>query len=200
MVATLIILAGLASGPEAQFMGHATYMAASDLQDTQAPGGFGKNDRKPIAIHDPAILGNAARAVLCRSTTGFTIWLVNGGRKPAWFRAADGNILGWLEAKDKAGRWKPIEYHYWYSCGNSYHRVATLPGRGWRFEVSVPTGKHPTVVRWRMADFEREYFVSNEVAASIPIERFDLGPKLQKESALQTKWVVPTLMPKSMID
>lgn len=196
MIATLLILTGQVS-TDVKYMNRAVYMAASELKDPLAPGGFGTSDRKPMEIRDRNLLGTAARAVLSRTKTGFTLWLVNGGREPAWFRAADSNILGWLEAKDGSGNWKPIEYHVWSDCGNSYHRVAALPGHGWRFDVAIPNGKLKTSVRWRTIGADGTDIVSNEVGANIPLERFSLSPNTEKDNRLQSA-TVPILMPKSL--
>lgn len=120
MIAALFLIATQAQKPEGNYMGPARYYAGSNLPDPQAAGGYGTSDRLPVRITDRALLGNSARPVLSRTGSVFTLWVVNGGTQPTWFRAADSNILGWLEARDASGKWKPIEFHQWYSCGNSY--------------------------------------------------------------------------------
>lgn len=195
----VLLLAVLApqSKPEGNFISPARYIAGSRVHDTRAPGGFGSSDRFPVAVADRRMLFSVPKAFLKAESGGFDIWLTNGGKSTAWFHAADSNLRAVLEAKDARGQWRPIEFHYWASCGNSYHRVALGQNEGWNFKVVVPKGPLRTQVRWHLYNNETDLF-SNGVDAGIPRERFELSPEMAKGQRLRFDWGVPTLVPKGM--
>lgn len=194
----VLLLAGqypFANG-DPRYIQYAAYIAGSKVMDPEAPGGFGPSDRYPAVVKDLKLLGNAGpKATLVRTKKGFVLHLANAGPKEVWFRAGDSNLLGYLEAKDSRGVWRPIEYKPWYTCGNSYHRVQLPAGMGWSFEREVPTGDLKTSVRWRFTGPDE--LISNEVASTIPSTRFELEPKSKSEWKLHEGWGYPVLVPNS---
>lgn len=177
---------------DAKFMAHATYHAGSAIKDPTAPGGFGPSDNLPVPIANAELLSPYARARLSIKDGVATLTLTNGSKEVVWLNAADSNLLGFMEAKDAKGAWKPIEYHWRYTCGNSFHRVALPPAHGLIFETPLPTGPLKTKVRWRIASGQTT-ITSNETVASIPNERFQLSPEDRLMHELRTTGEYPVL-------
>ena len=182
--------------PDLRPMQMASYFAGSMAVDQSALGGFGTSENYPNRLDRSQLPKRGVRALLTKSREGLTITLANGGGSESWFWAGDGRVLAWLEAKDAKGKWQPIEYLPWYTCGNSYHRVQLPAGHGWTWNVTVPKGAHQSSVRWHYKSGQDE-MLSNVVRASIPIERFHLDAKLSKMNEIRTDWGTPTLMPKA---
>lgn len=193
-----MLSAGQASDAKAdlRFMQLARYVAGSDLADPQALGGFWSADVQPKPIPDLKLLGRATMATLKRVGERLVLTLANSGKEVAWIHAGDSNLLGFLEAKDTGGNWRPIEYQPWYTCGNSYHRVGLPSGQGWTFTVPVPPGNLKTQVRWRHQR-RGETIYSNSLATTIPSTRFDLEPAVRAKSKVRYDGDFPFLVPHS---
>jgi hypothetical protein len=178
--------------PDQLYMQVGTYMAASRAGDPQALGGFGASDRfhKPM---DRVYLKHGVSAQLVENKFGFLLVLANGSQGETWFRAGDSNILAHMEAKDRSGVWRPIEYKPWYSCGNSYHRLNLPAGEGWVFSVPIPRGSFETQVRWKYYGGETPLY-SNELTHGIPETRFVLSPADSAKYEISTQFGPPTLM------
>ncbi len=192
---TAILLAQAAQNPDLRFMQQAVYLASSPIADPTAPGGFGTTDNLPRSVTDKSLLANGARATLRKVDGGFTVHLTNGGRADVWFEAADSNVMAWLEAKDVQGNWRPIQWKHWYTCGNSFHRVALTSGYGWSWRVEMPSGLFTTKVRWR-ASWNKSETISNEIEVGIPPQRFSLGDELAKTHVVDMKYAYPMLRDK----
>lgn len=132
---------------DANYIVQARYPAASLKADTQALGGFGESKNFPKPRQVKSKLQSKLSIQLQPNDFGLTVRLFNASQKDEWLRAADGNMMAWLEAEDK-GEWKPIEYHMWYTCGNSFHQVVLPPGYEWTYERPLPKGSWKTKVRW----------------------------------------------------
>lgn len=143
-------------------------------------------------VKDGKLLGPSTKATLKTHEQGITVWLTNGSKQAVWFQAADSNVLGWLEAQDQRGQWRPIEYFHQYTCGNSYHRVALEPNHGWNWQVPLAKGGLKTTVRWRIL-VEGGELVSNAISATIPATKFELDSKVAQQYDLTLEWVRPTL-------
>lgn len=149
-------------------------------------GAFSAPDR------DGRLLSPSPKATLKSHEQGLTVWLTNGSKQVVWFQAADSHVLGWLEAKDQRGQWRPIEYFQQYTCGNSYHRVALEPNHGWNWQVPLAKGGLKTLVRWRML-VEGGELVSNAISTTILPTKFELDAKVAQHYDLTLEWVRPTL-------
>ena len=176
------------------YMQMGSYYATSRAEDPQALGGFGISG----AMHQPVekhLYRDSLNALLSENKSGLILYLSNGSTDGAWIRAADSNILGILEAKDKHGNWRPIEYKPWYTCGNSYHRLHLPVHEGWKFLIDIPRGTFYTAVRWKYFGNEKPLY-SNEVKTGVPETRFELQPSVAAHSRISTEWGSPTLVPK----
>lgn len=177
-------------------MSLASYPAGSRTVDPQAPGGHGVSNNFPTPISRPELRGKGLTALLVGSKDGVTLYLGND-RGESWLRASDGNLTGWLEAKNPAGQWKPIEFHHWAWCGNSRHRVNLPRGHEWRYTIPVARGSLRTFIRWRIP-VEGGELVSNEVRYEMTPARFALPPHLAREYVLEADWIPPAIKPKGI--
>jgi hypothetical protein len=197
MLASLIVLASISAQNDKKdvaYMQPGVYSAASRSADPEALGGYGRNERYHTPV-DRVYLKNGLEARLEESKSGLTLRLSNGTSEGAWFRAADSDILAYLEAKDDKGQWRPIQFKHWYTCGNSYHRLLLPVSEGWTFPINLPRGRFETSVRWKYYGAEEPLY-SNEIRYPIPETRFSLHPNLSGEWQLEFSGGVPTLMPK----
>ena len=103
---------------------------------------------------------------------GFRVVLVNRTGKTAELEAQDYRINIVREARDAAGRWRPIEYLPDSWCGNSYHHLYLRPGRSWSFTAPVYRGAFRTQMRF-VLEQPGLRIVSNEFAGTINLEQFD---------------------------
>jgi hypothetical protein len=103
---------------------------------------------------------------------GFQVVLVNRTNATVELEAQDFRINVVREARDAAGRWRPIEYLPQSWCGLSYHRVYLRPGRHWSFPAPVYRGPFRTQMRF-VLDQPGLHLVSNEFSGTINIEQFE---------------------------
>lgn len=192
MIATLI-LTSLAS----PYMQHASYPGASIKEDTTAPGGHATSNNLPLANtgKTPQVFTH-----LFRNGDKVEITLSNVTQDEIWITAADGNLRLWLEAKQN-DKWLPIQYHQWYTCGNSYHRVVLQPGFHFTYKPIIPSGTYATEIRlgYNASSIDgpqHQVQYSSTIKANIDPKVFSLDPELSKTSRIRTDWAAPTLVPK----
>ena len=103
---------------------------------------------------------------------GFQLILVNRTNKTAGFPSEDSRLDIVREARDPAGRWRPIEYlpHSW--CGNSYYPIYLKPGRHWSFTAPVYRGPFRTQMHF-VLEQPGLRLVSNEFWGTINLEQFE---------------------------
>jgi hypothetical protein len=178
---------------KALFMQQATYFAGS-IADPLASG-YGTSSNMPKPIGDKNLLGKGLQAILSKAEKGLDLEIANGGASEAWLRAGDSNILGYLQAKDANGTWRPIEFHYWMTCGNSFHRVQLPIGQAWTFAISLPSVGSVTQIRWHYQSGQAE-LNSNVVEVLLPATRFQLPPTFEDSQELAITGDYPILMPK----
>lgn len=188
-----VLIAAPQKAEDPRHMAHAAYFAGSRTEDPTAPGGYGTSDRYPAPVPSQFARTSRLQAVLRQTAAGAELWIANGGGQDAWLPTADSNILGFLEAKDPQGVWRPIEYHWWYTCGNSYHRLSLPAGFGWRFDRPLPSAGEPTTIRWRTARQDRP-LVSNEIPARIPASRYFLAPQDARDYEVKVQAGLPVMM------
>ena len=195
-VALALLLAQTGSDPklDAKFLLPAHYPAGSPVEDPNALGGHGTSTNLPVTIARDELKGRGLTAFLAESKQGVALFLGND-LESSWIPAADGNILGYLEAKNAKGVWKPIQYHMWYWCGNSYHRVQIPAHRQLNWFAPIQHGSLKTKVRWRLNREEGD-IVSNEVTFYMAPERFSLPSALVKEHVIELGGRFPILKPK----
>ncbi|HMS54406.1 MAG TPA: hypothetical protein PKA27_03310 [Fimbriimonadaceae bacterium] len=192
----ILAVAVLAQTPKANHMTLAKYPAGSLAVDTTAPGGHGTSNNYPKPIERGELKGKGLTALLLPSKHGVVVYVGNDLGE-SWLHAADGNLLGYLEAKNSKGEWAPIEYHPWYTCGNSYHNVQLPAGKSWAFFSPMLYGNFRTQIRWQLAGPGPD-LISNEIQWDLNPERLTLPSDLAKTHFIEMGWKVPTLRPKQL--
>jgi hypothetical protein len=76
-----------------------------------------------------------------------TIFLANSTLDTINFNAQDGRLYMKLQAQDKTGSWRDIEYLPNSWCGNSYHTMWLAPDNYWSFSAPVYQGAFKTNLR-----------------------------------------------------
>ncbi|MBX7133693.1 MAG: hypothetical protein K1X67_13555 [Fimbriimonadaceae bacterium] len=188
-----LLLASLVVGqattaPDLRYMQPARYFAGSPA-DPEATGGYASSNNLPSALFQR---GNGLTANLEKGKSGVLLRLGNAGPPEVWLRAADSNLTAFLEAKDKSGTWKPVEYHHQITCGNSWHRVLLPAQHAWTFSVALPAGDVKTQIRWHFKSAELD-LVSNALNFTLARTRFEIEPGLRGQYSLTTQNEMPTL-------
>lgn len=87
------------------------------------------------------------QAVFCNKYAGWQLSVLNDSGDTLYFEAQDSRLNMKLQALNKKGEWKDIEYLPSSWCGNSYHWVY-LPSRHyWEFIIPQYEGKFKTQLR-----------------------------------------------------
>ncbi len=191
MLTSLAMAMVLVSPPA--YMGLARYPATSIKNDETAPGGFGTTDYPPTKITNPA---SKKMLNVVAKQNAVSVTLANHNNPDLWLQATDSNLRGWLEVQD-GETWKPAQYQYWASCGNSYHKVFLAQGSQFQYNVELPKGSWKTKVRFvLLLDGKVEYSAPTSLTTSKLVMQLD--PAQAKENKVDTRWFVPTLLPKDM--
>ena len=195
----LVLASGLLLGAQiplridSKYMIQALYPAGSLKKDTISPGGNGESSNMPHPIKGRRIVIKALYANISQTDSGVKIEFWNSTDQDEWMRAADGNMLAWLEALDGKD-WKPIEYHNFSDCGNSFHRVVLPAGYEWEYNKIVPKGDWRTFVRW-VAVKDKLRITSNMMLMSIPRTRTAIPPEKAGQFEIKNSGY-PILMPR----
>jgi hypothetical protein len=112
------------------------------------------------------------------------VFLANTTDSAILFDAQDRHIDMKVQALDKYGKWKDIEYLPSSWCGNSYHELTLEVGKYWEFATPIYTGDFKTKLRIKMAYIHPEdnkkrrgkrrliFIYSNEYEGSINPAQF----------------------------
>jgi len=158
----------------------ADYCAASQADDTDAPGGFAKSDsfaRKVRAasqgkglflLAQPNVLSQFA------DKPGMRLVLVNQTSNLVAFAAIDSRLNIIQEAQDESGSWRALESLPSSWCGNSYHRVCLAPNYFWEFAAPRYQGPFKTKLRFRMTLADGSQIYSNVFDGSVSPEQFTI--------------------------
>lgn len=168
----------------AGYMAPAMYPAGSLKKDEEAPGGHGTSNNFPVK----ATLPQGAKQLILTVTPGkggVTVKIVNAGPE-TWISATDGNLAGYLEAESSPGKWVPIEFRYWASCGNSYHRVVLPHAYQWEYQRKVSAGNFATRVRFHTQVGQQRIY-SKPIQMKIDKRMFQLPPEMAKENYVDAK-------------
>lgn len=180
-------IAATGSPKEGEFTDHRyiqpARFPAGSIPDPTVPRGYGRSTNFPVLVNDRDLLDGSFRNILKSETGGVQIQLLNGSKEDVWLKAADGTLQAILQAKDKKGRWRAIQFLWSRNCGNSYHSVLLPPGKQWSYSVPLPKGTLQTSVRFEVRIGSRRIH-SNEVRMSIPPERFTLSPSDAKANCV----------------
>ncbi len=81
---------------------------------------------------------------------GMKVYLANTTDSTLIFPTQDNRLYVIVQAKDRQGRWREIEYLPSSWCGNSYYDVDLPPGQYWTFATPMQAGDHTTTLRLRL--------------------------------------------------
>lgn len=158
------------------------YAASPYLKDLEGAGGWGGSENmfKPVGAGLPV---NNNRFEVYIDTTAIADWgngfaahkvyVINTGGDTLFFQAQDSRLNMVVEARDRDGQWKPIEYLPNSWCGNSYHKLFLPTGKYWEFKTPVHTGKFETSLRVSLSygrdakNRKSETIYSNEIKGGI---------------------------------
>lgn len=87
------------------------------------------------------------RVELGKGVSGMMIYVANATADTMIFNAQDGRLYMKMQAKDKQGAWRDIEYLPSSWCGNSYHSIALADNHYWAFAAPVYEGSFYTKLR-----------------------------------------------------
>lgn len=101
------------------------------------------------------------------------IWLQNTSTDTILFPQQDGSLIGLIEAKNKEGSWKPVQY-WWFSwCGNSYWDIVLPPKNSFQIGLNNRLGEIQTIMRLKIHGHDTIYY-SNEFNGWISENSFNL--------------------------
>jgi hypothetical protein len=151
----------------------ASYLAASRIRDSKAPGGFARSMNFPRTVARPDtgsgffLFAQPDSNRPFRDGVGMRLTVVNLTPNLLEFRASDSCLSIVQEALDAEGNWKPIEYLPSSFCGNSYHRVFLPPTSYWEFGCPRYQGNTQTRLRFSLQLSDGSRITSNEFGGSI---------------------------------
>jgi hypothetical protein len=105
-----------------------------------------------------------------RSFNGFPIYLSNTTADTCAFHAQDSRLYMKIQAQDKHGDWKDINYLPSSWCGNSYHIINLEPGAYWKFMMPRFEGDISTILRLRLEYIDKGNPKENKILYSNSIK------------------------------
>lgn len=167
------------------------YAASAPLQAAAGLGGWADSGNlyepvsetiQPAANNLIVLLKPNEPRVFAEKFSGFALYIINQTNDTIFFEAQDSRLNMKLQAQDKNGNWRDIEYQPNSWCGNSYHHVYLPAGYQWTFAVPQYTGTLKTHIRAVLGykpglDTEEQLLYSNEIEGSVNPGQFDKMPK-----------------------
>lgn len=96
---------------------------------------------------NPKKVGRSLKEELVLEEKNNKLFIKNYLNEAIQFDAQDGRLYLKLQAKDKKGQWKDIEYLPGSWCGNSYYAVELPAKKYWEFDLPKYTGEFETALR-----------------------------------------------------
>ena len=87
------------------------------------------------------------------------IWLINNSKDTVSIQMQDWSFICILQAKAKSGKWHPIQYWKFSTCGNSYFLKDFLPKTANSFITKLPQeGDYKTKLRYKLLAKDKYYY------------------------------------------
>lgn len=139
------------------FMNRGYFYAYSSPKNTEADlsGGWYSSSNKPQRIPEKQFPGHILAVTIDttkvdtfqRRYPGYKLFISNRSPDTVTFNAQDSRLYMKLQALDKNGVWKDIEYLPSSWCGNSYHTIELEPDSFWEFTIPNYEGEIPVKIR-----------------------------------------------------
>lgn len=158
------------------------YASSKNRSDLNGYGGWWKSDNKSKFINSELSfeedilqvrIDTSKITVFEEQYNGITLYVANTSKDTTFFNAQDSRINLVLQAKNKFGEWKDIEYLPQSWCGNSFHTLFLAKNELWEFSIPVYYGDFKTQIRAKLMyknyiSQKNEIIVySNEINGSI---------------------------------
>lgn len=167
------------------------YASSAPLEAAAGFGGWGVSDNLYQAITEKnplpgntlsVVLKPAEKIAIAQKISGFALYIINSTNDTIFFNAQDSRLNMKLQALDKKGEWRDIEYLPSSWCGNSYHHVYLPAHYQWKFMVPEYTGTLKTRIRATLGfksslTADEQWMYSNEIEGSVNPGQFDKMPK-----------------------
>ena len=90
------------------------------------------------------------------------IWIINNTKDTITIQMQDWSYICILQAKTKSGKWYPMQFWRFSTCGNSYYFKQFLPKSANSFITKIPdNGNYKTKLRYKLLGKDK-YYYSNE--------------------------------------
>jgi hypothetical protein len=154
---------GIAKTMDIDFMNRGYFYASSSANATANIDGFGGwggsyNAARPFAANmkkdSKGLRLKFQPDSVClwaKEYKGIALQLLNNSDSGYYFDAQDSRLYMTLQAKDRKGKWRDIEYLPSSWCGNSYHTLYLAGKEYWQFKVPLYNGEFKTKIRARLA-------------------------------------------------
>ncbi|MCE3283569.1 MAG: repeat-containing protein, partial [Chitinophagaceae bacterium] len=156
------------------------YASSPYREDLAGFGGWGGSGNRSHAgaINERSnelavFIDTSAKSTWQNKFSGLTMYVSNASCDTAFFAAQDSRLYLNLQAKDKQGQWRDIEYLPSSWCGNSYHQLFLGPAEHWKFVIPEYEGEFATLIRAKLryqktrGDREEVILFSNEIKGKI---------------------------------
>lgn len=132
------------NGLDITYMNRGYYYAYSkSADDVDYYNGWGGSSNLPKQMKESL----NAKKELILEVKDQTLYVSNFSVDTIQFSAQDSRLNLKLQAKNKEGEWKDIEYLPSSWCGNSYHEVELAPKEYWSFQFPKYQGVYKTLIR-----------------------------------------------------
>jgi hypothetical protein len=164
------------------FMNRGYFYASSEYKKELAGyGGWGGSDNKSKPVNSSLnqslkqlqIIIDTSKKANWYGYNAMKLLVANASPDTLYFDAQDSRLYLKMQAQDKNGVWKDIEYLPSSWCGNSYHTLFLAPNELWEFSTPVYQGEFKTKIRAQLIykkvkhGGDKENIYSNEIEGTI---------------------------------
>ncbi len=142
------------------YMNRGYYYASSKYKkELSGIGGWGISDNSSKQINsDLAFSPNKLQIIIdtklktkwADKYDAIKLFVANTSNDTFYFDAQDSKLFLKIQAQDRSGVWKDIEYLPSSWCGNSYHSLFLAPNELWEFATPVYHGEFKTKIRAKL--------------------------------------------------
>lgn len=157
------------------------YASSPLVEELAGAGGWGGSDNNFRKVDETLPVNKNGFEVYIDTTkttdlgngfAAFNVYVINTAGDTVFFEAQDSRLYMTVQALDKSGEWKPIEYLPNSWCGNSYHKLFLPSGAYWQFKTPVFEGRYKTSLRISLSykndpEGKSEIVYSNVIKAKI---------------------------------